>query len=145
MSVIADVMDRKAGELHTIPAEASVLAATQLMNEQMIGALVVTEEDRIVGIFTERDVLRRVVARELRPSEVAVADVMTTEVLCCRPETTIDEARHVMKHQRVRHLPVIDDDGNALGMISIGDLNASQCDDQEYRIHFLQDYIYGRV
>lgn len=145
MPAIADLLIRKRGSLHSIAVSATVLEATRMMNEHLIGALVVTEDDRIVGIFTERDVLRRVVANERRPSEISVAEVMTTEVLCCRPDTSVEEACNVMKHQRVRHLPVVDDDGNALGMISIGDLNASQCDDQEYQIHFLQDYLFGRV
>jgi CBS domain-containing protein len=69
---------------------------------------------------------------------------MTTEVLCCRPHTTIDEARAVMKNRRVRHLPVLDDDG-LHGIVSIGDLNAYDAHSQEVTIHVLTEYIHGRA
>jgi CBS domain-containing protein len=115
------------------------------MNDAMIGALVVTEGDRVVGIFTERDVLRRVVAAERSPSQTLVGEVMTTSVACCTEDTEIDDARGVMKNRRIRHLPVVGGDGRIVGLISIGDLNAYYAGDQEHTIHMLHDYLYGRM
>ena len=142
---IGEILTGKGTVVHGVPQAASVLEAIQVMNDHAIGAVVVTDHDRLVGIFSERDVLRRVVAEELRPAEVTVSDVMTTEVTCCRPETTLEEARGVMKRRRIRHLPVIRSDGEICGMVSIGDLNAVLASDQESTIYCLQEYLYGRV
>jgi len=145
MVTVKEILKDKGGVVHSIPHTATVLEATQRMNDFSIGALVVTNGDQLVGMFTERDVLRRVVADERIPSEVTVGDVMTTQVACCTVETTIDEARGVMKRRRIRHLPVLDGEGSLLGLISIGDLNAYQACDQETTIHFMHEYLYGRV
>jgi len=115
------------------------------MNEHKIGSLVVLDEERVVGIFTERDVLERVVGEQRDPTSTHVGDVMTTEVVCCTAKTTIDEARGAMKNRRIRHMPLVDEDGHLQGMISIGDLNAYEASNQENTIYMLQEYIYGRV
>ena len=96
-------------------------------------------------MFTERDVLRRVVGERRDPAATTVADVMTVEVVCCTPETTIEEARGAMMNRRIRHLPVVDGDRRLHGLISIGDLNAWHLDTQEQTIHLLNEYLYGRV
>ena len=114
------------------------------MNQHRVGSLVVEEDDHIVGMFTERDILQRVVGEHRDPATTLVAEVMTTEVACCRPETSIEEARGSMKTRRVRHLPVADESGQLQGMISIGDLNAFQSVSQEQTIHLLHEYLYGR-
>ena len=80
-----------------------------LMNEHKIGSLLVMSGGRLVGIITERDLLQRVVSQRRDPTTTPVHDVMSDEVACCRPETTVDEARGVMKNRRIRHLPVLDD------------------------------------
>jgi CBS domain-containing protein len=131
--------------LLTARPDETVLTATQRMNEHGVGALLIMESDCIVGIFTERDVLRRVVAEERLPSTVRVGEVMTREVACCTLDTSIDEAQNLMRQYRVRHVPVVDDDGEVQGILSIGDLNAYHASNQEVAIHFLQEYIYGRV
>lgn len=145
MPTAQDILMSKGAEIHTIHPEATVLEATQKMNQHKIGALVVMHDNQVVGIFTERDVLRRVVAGQRLPDEVHVAEVMTTEVICVDPETDMDEAAAIMKTRRIRHLPVCDADGRLLGLISIGDLNALHASAQEMTIHFLSDYIYGRA
>ena len=130
----------------TATAETSVAEAIQTMLDRRVGAVaVVDHEFKVVGVFTERDVLRRVVGEARNPAATRVADVMTTEVICCSPETTLEEARGVMKNRRIRHLPVLDDQGRLLGLVSIGDLNAHQEHAQEHHIHLLNEYLYGRV
>jgi CBS domain-containing protein len=146
MATVRDILARKGSHVYTIGPEASVMDAATLMNEHKVGALVVIDGGRaVIGMFTERDVLRRVVGEQRDPVTTRVADVMTTEVACATPDTTIDEARGAMKNRRIRHLPLVDEDRRLTGLISIGDLNAHQTSDHEYTIYMLQEYLYGRV
>jgi CBS domain-containing protein len=145
VNTVKSILADKGGHVWSVGPGATVLDAALLMNEHKIGALVVMEGGRLAGIFTERDVLRRVVGSARDPSATRVADVMTGEVVCCSPETTLEEARGVMKNRRIRHLPVLDSDGRLLGLVSIGDLNARMEHAQEQHIHLLNEYLYGRV
>ena len=146
MATVRDILGQKGStRVHTISKTATVLEGTFLMNDHKIGSLVVLEDGEVVGMFTERDILRRVVGEQRDPARTLVGEVMTTEVFCCTPQTTIDEARGVMKNRRVRHLPLVDDEHRLLGLISIGDLNAYEASDHEQTIFLLREYIYGRV
>lgn len=146
MGTIKEILANKgSSQVHTTSETATVLEATHYMNQHKIGAVVVTREDALAGIFTERDVLRRVVAAGRPPQDVKVGEVMTREVIYCRPSTAIDEVSRIMKDQRVRHVPVLDDDGKLLGLISIGDVNAYHASDQEATIHYLHEYISGNA
>ncbi|HTV47372.1 MAG TPA: CBS domain-containing protein [Phycisphaerae bacterium] len=145
MSTVASILAEKSARIHAINPEASVLEATQKMNRHRIGSLIVMQGDNFVGILSERDILMRVVAEEKEPRNVRVYDVMTTEVICCPPETTLEEASAIMMSHRVRHLPVCDAEGRMVGLVSIGDLNARHASEQEIVIHHLHEYIYGRV
>ena len=145
MATVKDVLSAKGNEVQTIDAGTTVLEATQLMNQHKIGALVVTEQSRVSGIFTERDVLRRIVAETRCPRETRVGEVMTRDPICVSPEADLDEVSAIMKDRRVRHIPVCGDGGQLLGMVSIGDVNAHYASNQQQTIHFLSDYIYGRV
>ncbi|MFO0879022.1 MAG: CBS domain-containing protein [Gemmataceae bacterium] len=145
MSAVRQLLQRKGSHVYCISEHASVLEAARLMNEHRIGALMVVDDGRLVGIFTERDILQRVVAEQREPASTPVSEVMTTDLVCCRPETTIEEARGAMKNRRLRHLPVIEGDGTLIGLVSIGDLNAYCAADNEYTIHLLQEYLHGRM
>jgi len=145
MPTVLDILATKGDHVHTIAASATVLEATQLMNDQKIGALVVMDGRKVAGMFTERDVLRRVIAEERSPRQVRVGDVMTREIVCCGPDTDLDDASAIMRDRRIRHLPICDDDGQLHGLISIGDLNAFHASHQEAHISFLSEYVYGRV
>ncbi|MCI0639588.1 MAG: CBS domain-containing protein [Gemmataceae bacterium] len=143
MATVREILALKGGHVETIHPTASVFDAAVLMNEHRIGALVVLVEGRVIGIITERDILQRIVAQRRDPAEAAVEDIMTAEVVCCQWSTPLDEARGVMKNRRIRHLPVVDEQGQLHGMISIGDLNAYETTTQERTIHLLHEYIYG--
>jgi CBS domain-containing protein len=145
MATIRDLLAVKGSQVFTIGSSATVYDAAVLMNEHKIGSLVVLDEGRVKGIITERDILRKVVGERRDPTRAPVHEVMTTEVICARPHTTVDEARSVMKVRRIRHTPIVDDDGRLQGLISIGDLNAHQANSQEMTIHLLQEYIFGHV
>jgi CBS domain-containing protein len=145
MSTVRDILSVKGPHVLSIGPDATVLDAALLMNEHKIGSLLVMSAGRLVGIITERDILQRVVAGRREPVTTKVEAVMTAELACARPETTVDEARGVMKNRRIRHLPVLDDGDGLLGLVSIGDLNAHLSHDQELTIHILHEYIAGRV
>jgi CBS domain-containing protein len=145
MATVKDVLAVKGSQVLSIGPSASVLLAANLMNEHRVGSVVVLDQGRVAGIFTERDVLRRVVGEQRDPAKTSVAEVMTAEVVCCKRETTIEEIRGAMKNRRIRHLPVIDEGDRLVGLISIGDLNAQLAAIQEQTIHLLQEYVAGRT
>lgn len=143
MSTVQAIVSRKGSEVFTVSPTVRVLDAAKLMNQHKIGALVVTHHGRVRGIFTERDVLRRVVAECRDPQDLRIESVMTDRVVTCRAETEIDEARSLFMTRRIRHLPVVDADDRLVGLISIGDLNAWQLNGQECKIAALEEYLYG--
>jgi CBS domain-containing protein len=145
MPTANDILARKGFSVFVVPSTATVLEAVERMNQLRVGAVVVMDQGRMSGMFTERDVLRRVLGDHRSPSTTLVKDVMTTDVICCGPNTDVDEIGAIMKERRVRHLPVCDRDGDLLGMISIGDVNALHTTHQEATITYLSEYLYGRV
>jgi len=145
MGQIQEILMKKGRQVWTIGPTASALQAALVMSEHNVGGLVVLDQERIVGMFTERDLLHRVVAAHQDPGRTPITEVMTTEVACCTPETTVDEARGAMRDRRVRHLPVVTPEGRLQGLISIGDLNAYLTASQEQTIFLLNEYLYGRV
>lgn len=138
------ILNRKGTDVATIDRESSVLDAAKLMNTWRIGAVVVTSDQHVVGIFTERDVLNRVVAVGKDASQVKVGAVMTSPMACCRRDTKLAECRAVMTAKHIRHLPVVEG-GKLYGIISIGDLMASEVADQQQTIEYLHQYIHGRI
>lgn len=142
MPTVREILDRKGNAVHTIPTDASVLDAARRMNEKHVGALVVIRGEKVVGIFTERDILNRVVAQQRDPAETLVQDVMTAPIACCAPETTRAECRAVMKNRRIRHLPVVDDE-RLCGIVSIGDILEVEGAEQAETIQYLYEYMHG--
>jgi CBS domain-containing protein len=141
MHNIATVLARKGSTVISIAEDAAVLEAARLMNSAHIGALVVTRGDRVIGIFTERDILNRVVAAERNPAEVLVRDCMTAPVACCFPDTPRAECRAVMRARRIRHLPVVDEHDRLVGIVSIGDLLEDADAENEETIRYLYEYM----
>jgi CBS domain-containing protein len=127
----------------TIGREATAFEAARKMNEHHIGALVVTKDGagEVVGIFTERDLLKRVVAESRRPEETRVGEVMTEDVIVCTPDTPVDGIRQTMREKHIRHMPVVDERGRVIGMISIGDLNLAETKVLTETISYLEQYM----
>lgn len=143
MATVNDILAVKGRDMVTISSDATVFSAAVLMTDRRVGSLLVVEEGRLVGILTERDFLINVVTEQRDAHTMLVGELMTRDVVCCQPHTEFEEAKSVMKHRRLRHLPVMNDDGDLVGLISIGDLNAYHTDYQERTIHLLKDYIHG--
>ena len=142
MATVQTILSRKGQEVFSVGAKETVLTAANLMNQRGIGGLVVLDGERVIGIFTERDVLRRVVVAGRDPSTTLVHDVMTMPVATCRSDTTLAECRGFMTEKRVRHLPVVEDQ-RLLGIVTIGDLMAYEVGEHESTIEYLNSYIFG--
>ena len=143
MTSVADILRAKVGDVIRIDGDATVFDAVKVMVEANVGALLVSDGDETVGIFTERDYLRRIAVEGRRSRTTLVRDVMSAPVICVTPETSLDECMALMSDRRIRHAPVIDG-GRLVGMISIGDLVKFQSALQSFEIRYLKDYITAR-
>ena len=142
MLTVKDILEKKGDFVATVGADSTILEAAKEMNSKRIGALVVTEGKRVIGIFSERDILTRVTVAQLDLVQTTVGDVMTRRVSYCKPESKVEECRSIMTVKRVRHLPVIKKDC-LVGIVTIGDLLAAEFDEQERTIEYLNQYIHG--
>lgn len=121
--------------------EESVLNAARKMNAHRVGSLVVLDsQDQLIGVFTERDVLTRVVAEERDPRTTFIGEVMTSDVVVCEPGTRLSELRSIMRERRVRHVPIVEG-RRVLGVVSIGDLNAAEALELSRTITYLEQYM----
>lgn len=143
MPKVRDILARKGHAIVSVAPTATVRAAAALMNERGVGGLLVVDEHKqLLGVFTERDILRRVVVTGLDPETTLVADVQTTDVVTCLPDTGLDECSVIMTKRRIRHLPVADAD-TVYGVITIGDVLAFRISEQESTIQYLNGYMFG--
>ncbi len=144
MSTIRDVLAKKDVDVATVGLTDTVLDAARIMNERRFGALCVMDGDSLAGVFTERDLLTRVVSARLDPATTTLAGVMTTPVTTCGLDGRTDDCAAVMSHKRIRHLPVVED-GKLIGMVSTGDLMALQVAEKQAFIEDLYQYLHGRT
>jgi CBS domain-containing protein len=140
MDPVSKILDEKSGELLKIDGGASVIDAVRRMVGANVGSLLVTEDDEIVGIVTERDYLRRVALEDRDENEAAVREIMSGPLVVVGLETTIEECMALMTERRIRHLPVVDEE-KVVGLVSIGDLVKFQSKQQNFEIQYLTDYI----
>jgi signal-transduction protein with cAMP-binding, CBS, and nucleotidyltransferase domain len=136
---LAEILEEKGRDVLEISVDASVLEAVQQMVEHNVGALLVKDAGEVVGIVTERDYLRRVTL-EGRTEEAPVSEIMSSPLVIATLETTIDECMALMTDRRIRHVPVVEE-GNVVGLVSIGDLVKFKSKLQTFEIQFLNDYI----
>jgi CBS domain-containing protein len=127
----------------TVPPEMTVAAAAEVLIRNQVGSVLVMDGGRLVGIFTERDILRRVVGERRDPATTKVADVMTRDLVVMRPTASAIDAMKVIAEKRIRHVPVVDG-GKVLGVVSQGDLNHWLVRDREGQIQELVDYVTGK-
>jgi CBS domain-containing protein len=135
------LIEKKGRDVATVNRTDTVLQVAQEMNRRRIGAVVVRDGERVVGIFTERDILNRVVAACLPPDKTQVEQVMTSPMAVCRRDTKLAECKSVMSQKRIRHLPVVEE-GRLFGMISLGDIMASEVEDKQATIEYLNEYLH---
>ena len=143
MKSVRQLLQAKGRDIHSIAPDARVFEALKLMAEKNVGALLVVEGERLVGVFSERDYARKVILKGKTSKDTAVRDIMTSHVLYVRPEQTIEECMALMTAKHVRHLPVLEEEG-LVGVVSIGDVVKAIIAEQEFIIEQLQNYITGR-
>lgn len=142
MKTVKQILDSKGRDVWAIQPEASVFEAIKLMADKEVGALAVTEGDRLVGIISERDYARKVILMGKSSQETATRDIMTRQVIYVSLDQTVEECMALMTEKRIRHLPILE--GNRLvGMISIGDLVKTIIAEQQFMIEQLEHYISG--
>ncbi len=135
-----DILETKGNEIWSVGPDETILEALQLMAEKKIGALLIMENGKVKGLFSERDYARKVILKGRLSKDTNVSMVMTDKVFCISPEDTAEQSMALMTDKRIRHLPVVED-GKVVGLISIGDLVKGIIDDQQSTINVLEQYI----
>lgn len=143
MTIVAQVIKNKAVQsIFTISPNATVLEAIKIMADKGVGALVVAEDEKVVGIFSERDYTRKIALMERSSNITLVSDIMTSKVISVSLNNTVEECLNLMTDRHLRHLPVLENE-KLVGFISIGDLVKAAMEDQRVLIEQLQQYISG--
>jgi CBS domain-containing protein len=139
---VAALLERKGSDVHAVASTITIAEAVAEMNRKRIGCIVVIDDGQLAGIFTERDVLRRVVGASLDPKVVRIAEVMTKQVHTIPPDATIERTMVLFAEMRCRHIPVVDQ-GRLRGLISIGDISRWMSDASRAEADHLKSYIAG--
>ncbi len=139
---ISVLLEHKGSTVFTVSPQLTISEAVHEMNRHRVGCVVVMEDGRLAGIFTERDVLTRVIAKDLDPKAHKIAEIMTRDVITISPETTVDETIEMFTKHRCRHLPVVVE-GKVHGLISIGDTSRWVAEVHRHEAEQLKQYIAG--
>ena len=139
---VRDLIQKKGDAVFSVASGDSVRAAIEQMAERGVGALLVMDGERLVGIVSERDYARQVILKGRNSKDTPVSDIMTSRVVCVHPERTIEECMALMTERRIRHLPVVADD-RVTGVISIGDVVSAVIAERDFQIKQLESYISG--
>jgi CBS domain-containing protein len=142
MKTIQEILQAKPIGLLSISPEATVLEALKTMAQHEVGALIVLDRDKLVGIFSERDYARKVILHGKASKDTTVSEIMTHKVVCVRPEQTVEDCMALMTDKRIRHLPVVQDK-KVIGVISIGDVVKEVISEQRFMIEQLEHYIHS--
>jgi len=140
---VSMLLRQKGREVYSLPSDASVYSAIELMADKHVGALLVVDDGWLVGIISERDYARKVILQGRASKDTFVREIMTPSPITIRCETTVDEAMRTMTENRIRHLPVLNSEGRIAGVLSIGDLVKWIVSSQDEAIAHLEHYITG--
>ncbi|MCZ2074467.1 MAG: CBS domain-containing protein [Bryobacteraceae bacterium] len=143
VETVCSILRRKGGEAWTISPESTVYDALLMLADRDIGALLVVESGRLVGIISERDYARKVILKDKKSKDTTVHEIMATDLVTVTPDHTVDECMRIMTRHRIRHLPVLEK-GKLAGLVSIGDLVNSIISAQAETINQLSNYIKGK-
>ena len=143
MATVNKILETKGHQVFSIPPETTVFHALEIMVEKNVSALLVTERERLIGIFTERDYARKVILKGKASRDINVSEVMTEDLVTVSTSTSIEECMKLMTSRFIRHLPVLDGD-QLMGIISIGDVVKYIIEDQRFIIENMEHFITGR-
>ena len=141
MNNLSEILAEKGEVVLRIEADSSVLNAVRRMVDFNVGSLLVTDEGRDIGIVTERDYLRRVTLEGRDERETPVREIISSPLVVVTPQTTVTECMALMTDRRIRHVPVVGDDGEVVGLVSIGDLVKFTSKQQSFELKYLREYI----
>jgi len=142
MKLVSELLRAKEREIWSVRPDSFVLEALNLMADKNVGALLVFEEEKLVGIFSERDYARKVILKGKASKDTTVKEIMSSKVLYVKPEQSVEECMALMTDKHIRHLPVLEEN-QVVGVISIGDVVKAIISDQDFMIHQLESYITG--
>src|SRR5262245_7617879 len=142
MGRVSEILRRKSGDVLKIEASATVFEAIKKIVDANVGSILVTEDEQVIGIMTERDYLRKIAILGRTSYDTLVGEIMTAPIIYVTPETTVEESMAIMTDRRIRHLPVVEND-EVVGLISIGDVVKFQTREQSFQIKYLTEYISG--
>ena len=140
MGTVRTILEKKGNTVYSIHPDSSVYDALELLEDKNLGSLVVVENGKLIGIFTERDYARKVILKGRSSQETTVRDIMTDRPIFVSPDTSIDMCMQIMTEKYIRHLPVLCD-GELIGLVSIGDLVRNIMSEKDYIIQTLEHYI----
>ena len=142
MTTIAQLLNTKGDQIWSVEPKATIFEALEIMSEKEIGALLVMEDGKLTGIFSERDYARKVILKGKSSKETPVGELMTKKVFYIDPQKTINDCMAMMTAKRIRHVPVIKDN-QVMGIVTIGDVVNQIISEQEVTINHLENYITG--
>ncbi|HEY7304669.1 MAG TPA: CBS domain-containing protein [Bryobacteraceae bacterium] len=140
---VSMLLRQKGNDVYSVPSGASVYSAIEMMADRHVGALLVIDQGRLIGVISERDYARKVILKGRASGDTFVHEIMTPSPITIHCDTSVDEAMRTMTENRIRHLPVINSDGIVAGVLSIGDLVNWIVTSQDEAIHHLEHYIAG--
>ena len=143
MKTLEQILQLKGRDVLITSPDSTVYDSLTLLAQHEVGALVVVDNNRPVGLFSERDYARKVILKSLSSHDVLVRAIMASPVICVDTSLTVDKAMGIMTERRIRHLPVLDDSAQLTGIVSIGDLVKDIIAEQQYTIDQLQHYIHS--
>ena len=142
MSTVRNILQKKGNAVYSVSPDSSVYDALEELEEKNLGGLVVVENGKLIGVFTERDYARKVILKGRSSKETLVRDIMTSRPIFVNPDTTIDECMRLMSDKFIRHLPVLEND-ELIGILSIGDIVRYIIYEKDFIIENLEHYITG--
>ena len=142
MKTVQQLLESKRHSVVSVTSASTVLEALKVMAEKEIGAVVVIDQEHLVGIFSERDYARKVVLQGKASKDTPVREIMTEKVVCVRPDQTVEDCMGLMTDKRIRHLPVLDHK-KVIGVVSIGDIVKEMLSEKEFVIRQLESYIHN--
>ncbi|TAH38657.1 MAG: CBS domain-containing protein [Planctomycetota bacterium] len=144
MTTLRDLLGEHPKIVHVTP-DVTVRAAAKAMAGDNVGCVVILEQGRLMGLFTERDILKRVLLKDLNTDEVRVEQVMTRQIITGRAEQTADEGREIVRSHHIRHLPVVAVDGGLLGVLSLRDLLQDEAEEARRTVEEVHRFLHGEV
>jgi CBS domain-containing protein len=140
---VSMLLRQKGSDIYSLPSDASVYSAIELMAEKRVGALLVVDEGHLVGVVSERDYARKVILNGRSSKDTFIREIMTPSPITIECDTSVEEAMRTMTENRIRHLPVVNSEGHVAGVLSLGDLVNWIVTSQEEAIAHLEHYISG--